>query len=468
MPRGDRVDNGARRIRVLDSLLSDGALVCPRCRVGLAYGPSQLACENCGSSYAVRHGVADFLEYRRARRLTRKPRVDPAAIDGIVGVLQLPATSETRATVEQICRGSARTLSERALTAEVNDLLDRFGLGGEVAHPSLTRRQAASVNVDVSVRYERHYVEGRLPLDAVLQRNVRMTNIGRSVWSSRVEPPLHMSYRWVAEDGGTIPIEGERTAFPVDVVPGRTISMPMRIRTPQQSGKYALAVMPVHEMRRWVEDQAFAIPVVVEGTAGALADLDIELDRDTVLSYEADHEAGMQFLRSFLANRFGATTPLRLLEVGGGAHPQAAALRHCEIVNIDISSPLLELGAMYFGERYDRELCFICCDALDPPFAPGTFDGVVMFATLHHFGEPERLLDACRALVRPGGFIAVLCEPAGGSLAGPETVRDLLKGINEQTFSVHEYLDIGRAAGLELRKGRVDGDSFKAVFAPAF
>jgi SAM-dependent methyltransferase len=113
-----------------------------------------------------------------------------------------------------------------------------------------------------------------------------------------------------------------------------------------------------------------------------------------------------------------------------------------------------------------ERLAFLCADATHLPFESETFDIIAMFATLHHFPEPEVLLRELRRLVRPDGLVAVLCEPTGDTLETVDTLRDLTKGINEQVFTSAEYTAIFAAAGLELIDGTQGGNSLRAFLRP--
>ena len=99
----------------------------------------------------------------------------------------------------------------------------------------------------------------------------------------------------------------------------------------------------------------------------------------------------------------------------------------------------------------------------NPALAPASWHAVTMYATLHPFPEPERLLSACADLLVPGGFVAIMCEPTNTTLAHPAGVRDLLGGINEQTFAVDEYVWMANQAGLTVAEAFDDGGSFKAI-----
>ncbi|NEX17215.1 MAG: hypothetical protein C1943_11420 [Halochromatium sp.] len=180
-----------------------------------------------------------------------------------------------------------------------------------------------------------------------------------------------------------------------------------------------------------------------------------------IADYGEDHAAGTALIKRSL--RVAGVTQARILEVGSGTHPHTAWLTDHEVVALDISSPLLELGALYFGDRFSERLGLLCADAFAAPFASGSFDMVCMFSALHHFQEPEAILRQLSDLLKPDGQLAVMCEPVGESLEQPETIRDLLKGINEQVFSIPEYLQIFAAAGLDVKHAQVDGASLKAL-----
>jgi ubiquinone/menaquinone biosynthesis C-methylase UbiE len=157
---------------------------------------------------------------------------------------------------------------------------------------------------------------------------------------------------------------------------------------------------------------------------------------------------------------------LRMLEVGSGTHPQTAWLPELEVLAVDISLPLLELGSLYFGSRFAERLGFVCADASNLPLKSAQFDAIALFSALHHFPEPDSLLHAPGRLLRPNGVIFVMCEPVGKSLDDAAAVRDLAKGINEQISTLDEYRLFFARASLKPRFLRVDGGSLKAVLLP--
>src|SRR5258708_37219354 len=93
-----------------------------------------------------------------------------------------------------------------------------------------------------------------------------------------------------------------------------------------------------------------------------------------------------------------------------------------------------------------------------------------MFATLHQFANPSAVLKKLKSLVKPGGFVATLCEPVGhyhnGHDVDPRLLRELEQGINEQTFVPSEYQRIFAQAGLAAGQVGLGEGSRKAIRRP--
>jgi len=88
------------------------------------------------------------------------------------------------------------------------------------------------------------------------------------------------------------------------------------------------------------------------------------------------------------------------------------------LVGIDASIPMLTLAVEHADPG---NIGYVRGDAVDLPFADGSFDAVCCFAALHLFGDPFAALDHMTRVLRPGGRIAVLTsvrQPIRLSLAG--------------------------------------------------
>jgi hypothetical protein len=94
----------------------------------------------------------------------------------------------------------------------------------------------------------------RVALHAGARQTVplRVTNTGRLVWDSRADPPIRLSYHWIAADSDrVVRFNGERTLLPEPVPPGTTIAINAQVRAPGQAGQYRLAWDVVQENRLW-------------------------------------------------------------------------------------------------------------------------------------------------------------------------------------------------------------------------
>jgi SAM-dependent methyltransferase len=75
------------------------------------------------------------------------------------------------------------------------------------------------------------------------------------------------------------------------------------------------------------------------------------------------------------------------------------------VVAVDVDGPVLERARARFP---DAPVLWCRGDVLTHPFTAGSFDAVVSNATLHHLPDSKVALHRLRALVRPGGTLAVV------------------------------------------------------------
>lgn len=96
----------------------------------------------------------------------------------------------------------------------------------------------------------------------------------------------------------------------------------------------------------------------------------------------------------------------RVLEVGCGEGMLARRLRAggAEVTGIDLDESGIGLAK---EQSPDGEVTYVQGDFLTYPFEPGSFDGIVSVATLHHMDEAAALA-RMRELLRPGGTVAVV------------------------------------------------------------
>lgn len=104
----------------------------------------------------------------------------------------------------------------------------------------------------------------------------------------------------------------------------------------------------------------------------------------------------------------------RVLEVGCGTGRLARAIadRGTAVTAVDASPEMIRLARNRSSGAASIE--FACGDFSDLPFDPGSYDGVVSVATLHHMSFPEAVARMKR-LVAPGGVFVLhdLRSPTG-------------------------------------------------------
>ncbi len=343
--------------------------------------------------------------------------------------------------------------SDAAMAAEMLDVAERFG--GKA--PASVREHPA-YGFAGKAKLLRHYFHDKLPTNMTIRRTARIVHNDSAAWP-KGEIAVAAVLAGLERTSETI----LETVLPVDLAPGRELSLPLAVRMPPADGRYTLQV--------WAGPAGGVLSGRCIGTihvrVGPAPPSPAKLAmHESAMSYHEDHMLGRDMLDRYLHEHAGPGG--LVLEIGTGVNPQTTFLpsAHYDVLSVELSRTLCKLGQVFYQcahpGAYPGHVAFMACDAMQLPFAPGSFDAAAMFSALHHFPEPEKLLAAVRPLLKPKGVLAVMCEPLGHEFHA-EMVRELEKGINEQSFSVEEYLWMFRAAGYELFKGRTDGGSFKAL-----
>jgi 2-polyprenyl-6-hydroxyphenyl methylase/3-demethylubiquinone-9 3-methyltransferase len=155
----------------------------------------------------------------------------------------------------------------------------------------------------------------------------------------------------------------------------------------------------------------------------------------------------------------------RALDVGcgGGVLSDAMARRGARVLGIDLSAKALKVAQLHALEAGTAEVEYREVSAEDlAQELPATFDTVTCMEMLEHVPDPRSVVDACAALVKPGGwafFSTLNRNPKAFLLAivGAEHVLNLLpKGTHEYARFIRpsELAQWCRDAGLELRATR--------------
>jgi SAM-dependent methyltransferase len=342
------------------------------------------------------------------------------------------------------------------LEAENNYLLQRLNIdqNGRSSVDALARHGSGEHCFAVI----RHYIPPELPCKATPSYNVRIRNSGTEPLARHSLGGWELRAYWTDADGQPRGDAGKATRLPITVLPGRELTVPFWLQTPAAPGDYRLYFILVRAGRHI--DAPTCVPVRIRKTVPtdypALDPKVGPLQPD----YDEDHRVGIRIMERMI--RY--TGAQRCLEVGGSSSPMTCN-QPCLIVSTDIDAQTVQVARFVYDRRGYRNLLFTCCDALDLPFPPGAFDFGAIFSSLHHFADPVAALCALAAVVKPTGFIVVMCEPAGHFYdePDPEMQKVLEYGINEQRFTLEEYARMFHAAGLVAAYSQLDHDSLKVI-----
>jgi SAM-dependent methyltransferase len=158
----------------------------------------------------------------------------------------------------------------------------------------------------------------------------------------------------------------------------------------------------------------------------------------------------------------------RSLDLGGGSGWLAAELGHrgFEAVSLDIEDPHERLAQIEGGAAgRDFELVtdvldapgreavdYVVGDMEQLPFADSAFDLVTTSAALHHSSDPVRTLRHAARVLRPGGVLLALNEPAKGVFRDESPILGGRgEAAGEHLYWARTYVGFFRAAGLEPR-----------------
>ncbi len=114
-----------------------------------------------------------------------------------------------------------------------------------------------------------------------------------------------------------------------------------------------------------------------------------------------------------------------VLEVACGAGTGLGYLgrRARRVVGGDVTGPLLRRAGLHYQDRVH----LVRLDAHVLPFRPASFDVVVLFEAIYYLSRPERFVDECRRVLRPGGVLLVC------------TVNKEWSDFNPSPFSTRYY-----------------------------
>ena len=435
--------------------------------VALHVTTTSILCPECGTCYPVVHDVPILFSDVTVQPTRRRP--SPEFAQQMGNAFSLATDAATVSLIQDIFSKDYK-FADFLIDVESRQFVDRVkNSGNTLSDQAASESEIANgkndypVNISDQVNYQwlLDYLPREIQVATTFTGNVRLENTGTSAISSHANPPIFIAYHWRNLDGSILVHDGHRTPIPIELLPGHQLTVPMLITAPDQVGSYLLEITLVHETVCWLDKNAKII--ATEIVADAPLDQVAKWHQTQLVptSYADDHKRGIELLKERL-DRLGKPQP-KILEIGGNANPMIQGLTG-ELYNVDVDIHGLQVGVLA-TQRIGIEMQFICADANALPFSDNFFDAIVIFSSLHHFPDLRATMKALPKKVRPGGFIAILCEPAGhyfGDTVPSDFLDELLKGVNEQTFSLAEYADIFCGAGLESEDVIADIGSLKA------
>jgi ubiquinone/menaquinone biosynthesis C-methylase UbiE len=117
------------------------------------------------------------------------------------------------------------------------------------------------------------------------------------------------------------------------------------------------------------------------------------------------------------------------LACGPGIVSAALAPKARQIVGLDLTPQMLANARRRCTSAGLGNVAFVEGSAGDLPFAAAAFDAVVTRLSIHHFGEPARVLDEMRRVLRPGGSLVL---------------ADVVSAADREKSALHNAIEILR------------------------
>jgi ubiquinone/menaquinone biosynthesis C-methylase UbiE len=457
-----------------EELIRNRKLLCPETRSAVQLREGHVVSSKTGRDFGPVVGPLNFLkEYEDTLEPSEVPASD---INRLRTQLDLPATAEVNADIAKAISATGARFQSAHLSAEARILAERFRMpafevGATVAPApttvgrfmsALSRAFAPEARSDYRLEAISHSIGERLTTGQEVWRSVRVRNAGSRVLTVAGSKVAKVEVRWATSDGRPLPAYAIATNIPVDLEPGREISLILRIKPPADPGAYMLSA---HLLVAGEREVAPFLTAPVQAISVELPVFEYAYYPE-LLEYGADHHIANLEAVAFLRERY-PNRPALILEIGGGVHPMGhliAGEGH-RVVASDISHSQSILGGLYFRIKCPalaQSLAFISCDGMDLPFGDQAFDGVMLFAAFHHFADPIALLREIKRVTRPDGFVILSCETCAPHPSDLQYLEELRRGINEQMWTLAEFTGFFRTTGLQVIRARIDGHSLKA------
>lgn len=282
----------------------------------------------------------------------------------------------------------------------------------------------------------------------IIELNVRVKNLGSSVWSTgRARQPDFVSYHWEAPGGDSLDYDGLRTPLPCPVTPGETAAVRMKVSVTAPWEEAVLVVDMVREGEAWFSElgtRPLRIPCLISATGGPGEVQEEPESRKASPGQEAaptveelwgeragvretgevlgwlDHSVVLQecILAKLgtpgtnwvliLVEKHGIPPGGRWLSLGcgdGGLElwlaEQGVAV---SIEGVDVSPGAVEVANNAARDRGLREVNFRTLDLNRDELPPQSYDVILASMSMHHIQNLEKAFESIYNALRPGGF----------------------------------------------------------------
>jgi 2-polyprenyl-6-hydroxyphenyl methylase/3-demethylubiquinone-9 3-methyltransferase len=175
---------------------------------------------------------------------------------------------------------------------------------------------------------------------------------------------------------------------------------------------------------------------------------------------------------NYIEQRAGGLADKKVIDIGcgGGILSESMALRKAQVTGIDMGETPLsvaQLHSLESGVEIDYQQTTAEAIAAE---SPGQYDIVTCLEMLEHVPDPGSIIEACAALVKPGGqvfFSTINRNPKAFALAviGAEYVlRMLPKGTHEYAKFIRPSELEGWARNSGLKLENVTGMTYNPIF----
>jgi ubiquinone/menaquinone biosynthesis C-methylase UbiE len=156
-----------------------------------------------------------------------------------------------------------------------------------------------------------------------------------------------------------------------------------------------------------------------------------------------------------ISEALGSGRDGRILDVacGPGILSAALAARAREVVAFDLTPEMLEKARQRCARAGLTNVTFREGSATDLPFGDNSFDAVVTRLSIHHFDEPQRVLDEMCRVLRPGGTL-VVADVVSSDDAEESSVQNAIEILRDPShvrmLSASELVSMIEAAAFKV------------------